>query len=163
MFEEMVGGMFDIHWDQDAEAFFDRGNHVSDGELTDEVLMRCRKGASTSISVCLRRFSRPHFTNQITILARPRDRVTPYFILLLMVSLQFGCPYASLLTNDGRVIQVAFGSTLRKRTTRSLTSIPSPNPGQKGEAPQRDLSWFDRAAFCPSVVRELAYGASLRA
>lgn len=46
LLEELLGGMFDLHWEQEEEAFFDRGVHVPDGQLVDEVIMRCRNGAS---------------------------------------------------------------------------------------------------------------------
>lgn len=49
LFDELMGGMFELHWDTEMEAFFDHGTHVSDGELTDEVIMRCQKGATSSI------------------------------------------------------------------------------------------------------------------
>lgn len=48
LFEELLGGMFDLHWEQEEEAFFDRGLHVPDGRLVEEVIMRCRNGASVS-------------------------------------------------------------------------------------------------------------------
>lgn len=47
LFGELVGGMFDLHWDQEQEAFFDFGQHVSDGELVTEVTVRCKKGAAS--------------------------------------------------------------------------------------------------------------------
>lgn len=44
IFDEIVRGMFNLHWDQETEAFFDYGEHVSDGELVNEATMRCQKG-----------------------------------------------------------------------------------------------------------------------
>lgn len=46
LFDEVVGGMFELHWDGEEEAFFDYGVHMADGELVDEVIMRCQNGAS---------------------------------------------------------------------------------------------------------------------
>lgn len=46
LFDELVGGMFELHWDEEEEAFFDHGVHMADGELIDEVIMRCRNGMS---------------------------------------------------------------------------------------------------------------------
>lgn len=37
--------MFDLHWEQEEETFFDRGLDVSDGQLVEEVIMRCKNGA----------------------------------------------------------------------------------------------------------------------
>lgn len=45
LFEELLGGMFELHWEQEEEVFFDRGLHVPDGQLVEEVVMRCRNGA----------------------------------------------------------------------------------------------------------------------
>lgn len=57
LFEELLGGMFDLHWEQEEEAFFDRGLHVPDGRLVEEVIMRCRNGAPVGVSrQDLRRF-----------------------------------------------------------------------------------------------------------
>eukprot|EP00752_Nemacystus_decipiens_P007415 g6630.t3 len=42
LFEELLGGIFELHWEQEEEAFFDRGLHVPDGQLVEEVIMRCR-------------------------------------------------------------------------------------------------------------------------
>lgn len=47
LFEEVLSGIFDLHWEHEEEAFFDRGLHVPDGQLVEEVVMRCRNGAST--------------------------------------------------------------------------------------------------------------------
>lgn len=42
--------MFDLHWEQENEAFFDRGlDSSSDGQLLEEVMIRCMNGASGSI------------------------------------------------------------------------------------------------------------------
>lgn len=46
IFEELVGGMFDFHWDEETEAFHDYGEHVSDGGIVNEVIVRCQKGAT---------------------------------------------------------------------------------------------------------------------
>lgn len=42
--------MFDLHWEQEEEAFFDRGLEVSDGHLVQEAIMRCKNGSSGSES-----------------------------------------------------------------------------------------------------------------
>lgn len=47
LLNELMGGMFDLHWDKEIEAFFDHGNHVSDGEVVDEAVMRCQQGDET--------------------------------------------------------------------------------------------------------------------
>lgn len=46
LYDELVGGMFDLHWDGEEEAFFDHGVHTADGEVIDQVIMRCQNGAS---------------------------------------------------------------------------------------------------------------------
>ena len=48
---EIVGGLFEFHWDDKEEAFFDYGPHASDGKLVREVLMRCRKGTIYEIGM----------------------------------------------------------------------------------------------------------------
>lgn len=50
LLHELSGGIYELHWNQEEEAFFDRGNHVSDGELVDEVLVRCKKGAGFPVT-----------------------------------------------------------------------------------------------------------------
>lgn len=45
IFDEIIGGMFNLHWDPETEAFFDYGEHVSDGELVNEAVVRCQQGA----------------------------------------------------------------------------------------------------------------------
>lgn len=37
--------MFELHWEKEEEAFFDRGLEVSDGRLVQEGIMRCKNGA----------------------------------------------------------------------------------------------------------------------
>eukprot|EP00904_Undaria_pinnatifida_P001887 jgi/Undpi1/1169/HiC_scaffold_10.g04631.m1 len=44
LYDELVGGMFDLHWDGEEEAFFDHGVHTADGEVIDQVIMRCQNG-----------------------------------------------------------------------------------------------------------------------
>eukprot|EP00903_Cladosiphon_okamuranus_P008249 g7940.t1 len=55
LFDEVLGGIFDLHWEQEEEAFFDRGIHVPDGELVEEVVMRCRNadGSTEDLGVPL--------------------------------------------------------------------------------------------------------------
>ncbi|CAM9340838.1 unnamed protein product, partial [Hapterophycus canaliculatus] len=55
LYDELLGGVFDFHWEEEEEAFFDRGLHVSDGELVDEVIMRCKNvdGSTEDIGVPL--------------------------------------------------------------------------------------------------------------
>ncbi|CAM9775634.1 unnamed protein product [Ectocarpus fasciculatus] len=55
LFDELMEGLFEFHWEREEEAFFDRGLHVSDGRLVDEVIMRCRNadGSTEDIGVPL--------------------------------------------------------------------------------------------------------------
>lgn len=41
---ELVAGIFDLHWNEEAGTFFDYGKHISDGKVIDEAIMRCQKG-----------------------------------------------------------------------------------------------------------------------
>lgn len=50
LYDELVGGMFELHWDKEHEAFFDHGKHMADGEVIKEAIMRCQQGA---INCCL--------------------------------------------------------------------------------------------------------------
>ncbi|CAM9649573.1 unnamed protein product [Ectocarpus sp. 13 AM-2016] len=55
LFNELIEGLFEFHWEPEEEAFFDRGLHVSDGRLVDEVVMRCKNadGSTEDIGVPL--------------------------------------------------------------------------------------------------------------
>lgn len=58
--DELVGGLVDFHWDEDAQAFLDYGKHVGDGAIVEEVLVRCRRGNDrrTGIVSCAETASR---------------------------------------------------------------------------------------------------------